>query len=967
MSEPQEMIRLQFLEEAEEYLNTIENELTDLAQVSDRRPKIDLTLRAAHSIKGGAAMMGFNVLSDLAHQIEDFFKVLRGGSSIEGSVEQQLLHAVDQLHQVLQVNRQGSEVTTAWLNAHVQPLFQSLREQLGEPQPESDLTLLSEEAGDDMRSLLFESEVEGCLQRLESVLQTPNHPCLLEEYSIVAQELAGLGQMLELPAFSQFCTSIAEFLTAHPRETVPIAAQVIQDLRRCQALVLTGQFQALPNTFLYRSVDVPDNTPRSVEGSTASEIAIEAPTPVSVATPKQKAQAIATAPASPSRAAPAESKPSLTVAETAQIEFQPETIHTKAIAGQPSTDLSTEINQARTVRVAVNQLDEISELFGELTIERNGLNLQLQRMRQLLLTLKGKVRRLEQSSFALRTTTEQATVQATPAMSVGSSGLSVWQQNFDVLELDRYSPLHLISQEVMETIVQIQEITNDIETNLEDTEHTGQDLNRTAKQMQGRLTQVRMRPFADLVNRYTRMIRQLSQEYGKDVQLVINGENTLVDRAILELLADPILHLVRNAFDHGIEPPEVRQSRGKQSTATIEIAATYRGNHTVITIQDDGNGVDLQKIRQRALLMGLDAASLASASDRDLLDLIFEPGFTTAEQVTELSGRGVGMDVVRTNLHQIRGDIQIDTNPGQGTVFTITVPFSLSVARVLLTEVGNMIVAIPTDAIEEILQLNSALVLNSGGQTILNLDDAIVPLLQLEQWFQFSRPCPPISIDGVPTINEPTVLLVNQGDHLVGIKVDRYWGEQEVTIRQVASTIALPPGFSSCTILGDGRIVPLVDTFSLLQWIQNNGSIRPVSFESTPAPTYFLPPQETVLIIDDSVNVRRFLASILEKAGYRVEQAKDGQEAVDKLKSGLQVEAAICDVEMPRLDGYGFLAQVKSIPTAMNLPVAMLTSRSSDKHRKLAMNLGAVAYFTKPFREPELLQTLRELIQAKHS
>lgn len=657
----------------------------------------------------------------------------------------------------------------------------------------------------------------------------------------------------------------------------------------------------------------------------------------------------------------------MTVAEARQLDFTPETITTQTLHPPiNATDLTSEINQARTVRVGIQQLEDLSELFGELNIERNGLSLQLKRMRQLLQTLKTKVRRLEQSSFELRSTTDRAAT-ATTAFSLVGSGGSSWHQNFDILEFDRYSPLHLVSQDVMETIVQIQEITSDIETNLEETEQTEQSLRRTAKQMQGRLTQVRMRPFADLVNRYPRMIRQLGQEYGKDVRLIINGENTLVDRAILELLADPLLHLVRNAFDHGVESPQLRQSRDKSPTATIEVSAAYRGNQTVITIRDDGCGVDLQKIRQRAQRMGLDQSSLEAASDRELLDLIFEPGFTTAEQVTELSGRGVGMDVVRTNLQQIRGDIQIETKPNQGTTFTITVPFSLSVARVLLIEVSNILVAIPTDVIEEIIELNPSWILNSAGQTVLNLDEILVPLLQLDQWFQFSRPCPPISLDGVPTINQPTVLLVNQGNSFVGIQVDRYWGEQEVTIRQVNSTIPLPPGFSSCTILGDGRIVPLVDTFSLLQWIQNSNVPSRLSLKAIQPATYQLPSQKSILIIDDSINVRRFLANILEKAGYRVEQAKDGQEAIDKLKDGLKVEAAICDVEMPRLDGYGFLTQVKNIVAGANLPIAMLTSRSGDKHRRLALNLGAAAYFTKPFREPELLQTLQELIQVKQS
>jgi chemosensory pili system protein ChpA (sensor histidine kinase/response regulator) len=378
--------------------------------------------------------------------------------------------------------------------------------------------------------------------------------------------------------------------------------------------------------------------------------------------------------------------------------------------------------------------------------------------------------------------------------------------------------------------------------------------------------------------------------------------------------------------------------------------------------------------------MGLDESDLKSASKNDLLELIFMPGFSTAEQVTDLSGRGVGMDVVRTNLKQIRGEIQVDTQPESGTTFTITVPFTLSVVRVLLVESSEMLLAFPTSAIEEMLRLQPDEILQTVGKEVLNWQGAMVPLIRLSDWFQFSRSHPLADTEAIPVINEPTVLLIAQGENLVGILIDRYWGEQEVTIRQVEGTLAMPPGFSGCTILGDGRVVPLVDAMALLRWIDNFGSSQLSSglsstlatVESESDGTSSLAHAEiveksTILVVDDSINVRRFLALTLEKAGYRVEQAKDGQDALEKLKGGLTVQAVISDIEMPRLDGYGFLAHVKSDANCQHLPIVMLTSRSGDKHRQLAMNLGASAYFSKPFREPELLKTLEQLTQKQPS
>jgi two-component system, chemotaxis family, sensor histidine kinase and response regulator PixL len=338
----------------------------------------------------------------------------------------------------------------------------------------------------------------------------------------------------------------------------------------------------------------------------------------------------------------------------------------------------------------------------------------------------------------------------------------------------------------------------------------------------------------------------------------------------------------------------------------------------------------------------------------------------------------VGMDVVRTNLQQIRGDIQVDTQLGTGSTFTISVPFTLSVVRVLLIESGEMLLAIPTSAIEEMLRLKSDAIVQTVGKEVITWEGMMVPLIRLGQWFEFSRAHRLADSEATPVIDNQTVLLVAQGDDLVGVLVDRYWGEQEVTIRQVEGNLSLPPGFSGCTILGDGRVVPLVDAMALLRWIDGRDSsqyspnlanaLSNVESDSSGVrshPQVETIQKNTVLIVDDSINVRRFLALTLEKAGYRVEQAKDGQDALEKLKGGLLVQAVISDIEMPRLDGYGFLAHVKSDVNFQHLPIFMLTSRSGDKHRQLAMNLGASAYFSKPFREADLLKTLAQFTQKK--
>jgi chemosensory pili system protein ChpA (sensor histidine kinase/response regulator) len=435
-----------------------------------------------------------------------------------------------------------------------------------------------------------------------------------------------------------------------------------------------------------------------------------------------------------------------------------------------------------------------------------------------------------------------------------------------------------------------------------------------------------------------------------------------------------LLHLIRNAFDHGIEDPATRLAQGKLAQGVIEILAGHRGNQTVITIQDDGAGINFDRIRAKALQMGFTGSDLAAASEQDLLDLIFEPGFSTAEQVSDLSGRGVGMDVVRTHLEQIGGQIQVETRRHLGTLFTITVPRSLSVLRILLVDCQGLLLAFPTSVVEEMVILKDLTLHPTAAepyQQTFPWQGYQVPLIPLAQWLRLARPLHRSPAEESPIIDQATVLVVGQADRPFGLQVDRYWRELEVTIRPVEGWLPLPAGFSSCSILGDGRVVPLIDTAALLTWIEGQNSPGSVLWQPpflfgqdlSPTGSPRLPLQETVMIVDDSINVRRFLALTLEKAGFQVEQAKDGQEALEQLRSGVSVQAVICDIEMPRLDGFGFLAQVKADPTHRHLPVVMLTSRSGDKHRQLAMSLGATAYFSKPFKEQELLQTLKQLTQ----
>jgi two-component system, chemotaxis family, sensor histidine kinase and response regulator PixL len=627
----------------------------------------------------------------------------------------------------------------------------------------------------------------------------------------------------------------------------------------------------------------------------------------------------------------------------------------------------------QTLRIGVNQLAEISDFFGEINIGRNGLNLQIGGIRSLLEGLLEKVGYLEAASMELRNAYDRISTQGGNGPTIDSLGTidpiatlpdTGHRDDFDLLEMDRYGEFHLLSQSVIESVVQIQEKVVDIELRLNETEMVSRDIDRTTKQMQNRITGMRMLPFQEIVGRFPRALQDMALEHGKEVSLKIGGGDLLLERTVLDVLKDPLMHILRNCFDHGLEKPQERLLAGKPASGTISVNAFYRGNQTVIVISDDGRGIDLNKVRAKAIKMGIDEQTLADAGEKELLDLIFEPGFSTAEQVTDLSGRGVGMDVVKTNIQEVRGTVEIATKAGLGSTFTITVPFNLSVIKVMVVESDKMLFAVPINAVEEMLVPDFSAVVNRDDQQFLEWEEFQVRLVDMHDCFRSYSPVGSPDFTGVPKIDQPALLLVSKDDNLVGLQIDRFWQELEVTVRQPQSALSMPAGLSGCAILGDGRVLPLLDPLALLQSVDNKTES---SIQNEELVTASSNQEELILVVDDSINVRRFVALTLERNGYRVEQAKDGLEALEKVQAGLIPNAVICDLEMPRMDGYGFLANVKAIDYAKHVPVVMLTSRSGQKHRKLAMNLGAADYFAKPFNEADMLATLTRLIASDNS
>jgi two-component system, chemotaxis family, sensor histidine kinase and response regulator PixL len=976
-------IHLNFLDEAEKYFDSIESNLIGLASKAIDVRQIDLMLRAAHSVKGAAGMMGFAPLGKVAHRLEDFFKILRvrySSSSVNMEIETLLLQSVDCLRQIGNFNRQGIDVGAEWIGNLCDPIFDRLQEHLGDLQDADEDALMAQDENINPALLMFEEGVEAVLDRFEIQSNQLNDSELAKELAMVAKELVAFGQMADLDPFIQLCQSIRQQIQdISPSQITLLANNALKSWRHFHALVQRGQIDRLPAqlqldlaSYLEGSnnLDLLDPLDELPSNSIDLDFPFEDEEPLLA--DSFSLETLDELQAAFDLGSPFEDEVPL-LAKAFSVETLNELqaafdLEIPQIFEPDDRDLFPTISDrvpssaGKMVRVPLTQLKQFNNLFEKLILERNIVKLRLKQLHSATSLMRPRMEQMETSNYHLKQWYDR--VSAAGFLPESIEVLEPEDSRFDTLELDRYDDVHLICQEQIETIVQLQEVTTDIELSLLEIDRAIHDFGRTTKSLQNNVTRTQMVPFSEAIGRFHRTIRDLNLQFDKQVCLKIEGENTLIDRSIIETLSDPLMHLLRNAFDHGIEDSKTRLAIGKTAQGTISIQAIDRGNQTVITLSDDGGGIPLQKIRDRICSMGIPPTQVAEMNDLEILEWIFEPGFSTAQEVTELSGRGVGMDVVRTNLRAISGDVRVETQPGIGTTFTLHIPFSLSISRVAIVERAGILFALQMNSIQEIIPFHPDKVVSSTGRLQISWHEKLIPLIRLEKTLKFDRTSRQFILTIEPAIDRPTILIVGDKSNSFAIEIDRFWCEQEATIRQIQSPLTLPPGFVSSIIFGDGKVIPVIDYLPLVE-----ECLKPEIDEVLPVPIKNLnmpqiPHQPlTILVVDDSINVRSYLERTLSRAGYLVEQAKDGQEAIDRLLGGLAVSAVICDIEMPRLDGYGVLAELKNRAEFQNLPIAMLSSRSNEKHRKLAMNLGAAAYFSKPYNEQELLAKLAELVE----
>jgi chemotaxis family two-component system sensor histidine kinase/response regulator PixL len=667
----------------------------------------------------------------------------------------------------------------------------------------------------------------------------------------------------------------------------------------------------------------------------------------------------------------------------------------------PGTQAAAKAASSLSVRVDFNRLERMNNLVGELAINRNSLSLQNDQIqggvKELLSRFErfqkmtGKLRELSDQMLVKPMNSELGSLKSDKDSTAFSNQTSEFRlQNlaeFDALEMDSYGALYSLLQGLLEEMIQLEESVDDIVLFARNSNQTLEQQRQMLTNLRDELMWARMLPLGEVLNRFPRVLRDLCATYHKSVKLKLSGTGVLVDKAALEKLYDPLLHLLRNAFDHGIEPPDLRRQQGKPEEGQIEIRAYHQGNQTFIELKDDGRGLNLEKIGQKAVKIGLvTPEELAVMSEDRIAELIFEPGFSTASQVSELSGRGVGLDVVRSQLRSLKGTVAVTFAPNKGTAFSLRLPLTLTISKLLVCLVNQEVtgqataIALPSDSIEEIIIPTAQQIKKSGSQRFLHWQRQIIPIYRLSELLAYNCALPEISsnkaLTTVPTPDDWALplMLLRRGQQLFALEVNRLVSEQELVVKPFGSAIASPGYTYGCTILGDGTLIPVINGAIVLDRYLEPETVKAVpksAIADKPTgeskPTATATQTTTILVVDDSATLRRTLALTLQKAGYRAIQARDGREALEQLQQATGVQLVICDVEMPNMNGFEFLGQRRRDPQLTKIPVAMLTSRSSDKHRQLAMHLGASAYFTKPFIEQQFLAAIKNIISQTSS
>lgn len=626
----------------------------------------------------------------------------------------------------------------------------------------------------------------------------------------------------------------------------------------------------------------------------------------------------------------------------------------------PPAPVDTIRTPSEVVRVPLERIDELVRTTSEFVITRSTFEQRLNALSQVVGEFAPSLERLQRLAnqidieYNVRrvAANQQPTEMRVP---VGSGG-----NEFDLLEFDHYDEAHIMSRELVETTSDVRAIHNELRALISDFESLLTQQGRLSRDVQDRLMRIRMVPLATITTRLQRAVRVVARKQSKDVNFEIQGEAIELDKQVLEEMVDPLVHILRNAVDHGIEPTELRQVMGKPVAGTIKLHAYYEGNQVVLEISDDGAGIDPAILQAKAVSNGyITQAEAEALSAEDLYNLVFVPGFSTATQISEISGRGVGLDVVKDHVQRLKGTVSLESSANQGTTFTIRLPMTLAVIRALLVESNHETFAIPLTAVSQILRLERDAVATLGHKPVLRLDNKIIPLRRLGEILQLKNPPDEKS-------KRVAVLVMKSGNKQIGLVVDQIVEGREIVIKSLGNHLRHIRAVSGATLMGDGSVVLILNPPELVSEPTQTGTRQwtPRASSNGHHPNERIAKTMQVMVVDDSLSVRKVVSNVVKGAGWKPIPARDGMEALELIQRSAELpDAIILDVEMPRMNGYELATTLRANARYSQIPIVMLTSRAGAKHRQKAYDVGVSEYLTKPYQDEVLINVIHQLTQ----
>ena len=918
-----------FTEEATELLEAADHSLQGWRGDRGNSQNVHELKRALHTLKGGARMAGIRAMGDLSHELESFMELVEhGGVAASPDAFELLQTSLDELNHMRDTVNQGRRVKSArYLMERIKALGRG--QVLPAVPPSAPAPMAVSATVPDVTAAEQGISVETLPE--EIIELSSELPVLDEPTDDFAAALQGEPEDVDLSDFAEVFAVDTPVAPAIEDAQELVAEFDVSDLVRNNLSPLgappaeaTIDFE-LPDTRQMPMLVLPE-LESSEQLAGAAFQSDEPPTLSDVV-------AMGNAEGSPQL--PAQAPP-------------PETAHPVVApmpAALPPGRVQPTHERGEVARVDADLLDNLLNNAGEVSILRSRLEQQVSSLDFNLSELSRTVTRLKDQLRKLEIETEAQILHRHQDDNKG-------REDFDPLELDRYSTIQQFSRALAESVSDVDSIEGLLETMTREAQNLLLQQARVVTELQNGLMRTRMVPFSRHAQRLTRLVRQVAGDTGKRVELNISGAGGELDRQVLERMLPPFEHMLRNSVVHGIEMPEERRARGKSEGGTINVGLRREGAEMVITLQDDGRGIDVNAVREKARARGLITGDRA-LTDEEALQLILEPGFSTASNITQHAGRGVGMDVVVTEIKKLGGALFTESRPGEGVKFTIRLPFTLAISQSLLVRVGEgEIYALPLPTVEGVVRLPVAEVQahlkhdapshEYGGQ-----------LYKVQHLGAFIDAGPSV----LPESGDVPVVLIKAGEHSTALVTDELIGNREIVVKSVGPQVSSIRGISGATILGDGRVVIILDMGALVrsEWRERPAGDLAARGEDR---------RIFALVVDDSITVRRVTQRLLERHGMRVLTAKDGVDALEILQEHVP-DVILLDIEMPRMDGYELATQVRGDARLADIPIVMITSRVSDKHRARAIEIGVNDYLGKPYQENQLLDAIEPLVHAR--